>query len=123
MGNEKLIFQSAEIRNLFKTENLIGKRFNAKKYSEIIKNEDLKKIFCNDSINESVDAFISGGLNLTKASVNSYVHRNTLIYRIGKVKKTIGLDLKNFEDCVLYLNAREIFKLLKACDCQKSTLE
>lgn len=117
MNSEKLIFQSAEIRNLFKTENLIGKQFSAKKYFEIIKDENLKKIFCNESINESVDAFLNGGLNLSKASAKSYVHRNTLIYRIGKIKKTIGLDLKNFEDCVIYLNAREIFKLLNACSC------
>ncbi len=116
MDSEELIFQSAEIRNLFKTENLIGKHFNAKKYCDIVKNHELKKIFCNDAINESVDAFLNGGLNLTKASLNSYVHRNTLIYRIGKIKKTIGLDLKSFEDCVLYINAREIFKMLNACN-------
>lgn len=116
MDSEKLIFQSTEIRNLFKTENLIGKHFNAKKYPEIITNSSLKKIFCNDAINESVDAFLNGGLNLTKASINSYVHRNTLIYRIGKIKKTIGLDLKNFEDCVIYLNAREIFRMYNACE-------
>ena len=51
MNSEKLIFQSAEIRNLFKTENLIGKQFSVKKYFEIIKDENLKKIFCNVSIN------------------------------------------------------------------------
>ena len=54
MDSEELIFQSAEIRNLFKTENLIGKHFNAKKYCDIVKNHELKKIFCNDAINESV---------------------------------------------------------------------
>lgn len=113
----ELIFQSEEIRNLFSTENLIGENFNPKNFNEVINNETLKSVFCNAAINESVDAFLTGNLNLTSASTKSYVHRNTLIYRIGKIKKMIGLDLKVFEDCVLYLNARNVFYMLNACDC------
>ena len=85
-------------------------------FDDIIKNETLKSVFCNQSINESVDAFLAVNLNLATASTNSYVHRNTLLYRIGKIKKLIGLDLKVFEDCVLYVNARNVFYMLKACD-------
>ena len=112
----ELIFQSEEVRKLFSTDNLIGENFNAKKYDEILKSETLKSVFCNPAINESVDAFLEGNLNLTSASTRSYVHRNTLLYRIGKIKKLIGLDLKVFEDCVLYLNARNVFHRLNACD-------
>lgn len=112
----ELIFQSEEIRKLFSTENLIGQNYNPKNFDDIIKNETLKSVFCNQSINESVDAFLAGNLNLATASTNSYVHRNTLLYRIGKIKKLIGLDLKVFEDCVLYVNARNVFYMLKACD-------
>ena len=117
MDHKELIFQSEKIRKLFATENLIGKNFNVKKFEDIVSNEILKNIFCNTAINESVDAFLDGNLNLTIASTKSYVHRNTLIYRIGKIKKLIGLDLKVFEDCVLYLNARSVFYMLNACDC------
>ena len=112
----ELIFQSEEIRKLFSIEKLMGENFDPKQYEEIIKNETLKSVFCNPSLNESVDAFLAGNLNLTCASAKSYVHRNTLLYRIGKIKKLIGLDLKIFNDCVIYLNARNVFYMLNACD-------
>ena len=60
----------------------------------------------------TVDAFIKGGLNLSHASASSYVHRNTLIYRIEKVNRVIGLDLRNFEDCLIFVNMREIYKMV-----------
>ena len=66
----------------------------------------------NEAINETVDAFIKGGLNLSHASASSYVHRNTLIYRIEKVNRVIGLDLRNFEDCLIFVNMREIYKMV-----------
>ena len=31
-----------------------------------------------------------------------FVHRNTLVYRLDKVEKITGLDLRNFEDAVLF---------------------
>ena len=110
MNSEKLIFQSLENKEIFKTQNLINKEINFENYEEIFKNKNLKKVLTNQSLNESVDAFVEGNLNLTIASKNSYVHRNTLIYRICKIKKLIGLDLRNFNDCVIYLNARHIFR-------------
>ena len=112
---EEPIFQNKEIRNLFKTKNLIGENFQGENFRELAKLPALKKIFCNQSINKSVDVFFEGGMNLSKASAKSYIHRNTLIYRIGKIKKTIGLDLKKFEDCIIYMNAREIFKIINLC--------
>ena len=31
-----------------------------------------------------------------------YIHRNTLVYRLDKVLKTIGLDLRKFDDAVVF---------------------
>ena len=114
--NKELIFQSAENRNLFKTENLVGYSLNRRKYVEVFQDKALLKILNHQSINESVDAFLKGNLNLTTASTHSYVHRNTLIYRIAKIKKLIGLDLRKFDDCVIYYNARLVYNLTKDCE-------
>ena len=113
--NNELIFNSIENRNLFKTENIIGKNFNPEKYERVFEDKALLKLLNNQSINESVDAFIKGSLNLTTASTHSYVHRNTLIYRIGKIQKLIGINLKNYEDCVIYSNARLVYNMIKDC--------
>ena len=55
---------------------------------------------------------MSSGLNISEASVKSFVHRNTLIYRIEKIYKTIGLNLKKFEDCIIYINMKEIYNMV-----------
>ncbi len=105
----ELIFHSNENRKIFKTENLICCCDNSV-FDKIFKDVKLFKLLENESINASVNAFVEGNLNLSIASQKSFVHRNTLIYRIAKIKNTIGLDLKKFDDCVLYLNVRLIYE-------------
>ncbi|MDD4110788.1 MAG: helix-turn-helix domain-containing protein [Clostridia bacterium] len=112
MDNKDVVFTIQENRDLFKSNILIGKDLKIKNYKELFKDRELIKILNNESINETIDAFTKGNLNLTDASTKSYVHRNTLIYRIAKVKKAIGLDFRNFEDCVIYLNMREIYRMV-----------
>lgn len=49
-------------------------------------------------------AFIENGFNISKTSNNIYLHRNTLIYRLEKIKDTLGMDIKNFnEACIYYI--------------------
>lgn len=49
-------------------------------------------------------AFIENGFNISKASNNIYLHRNTLIYRLEKIKDILGMDIKNFnEACIYYI--------------------
>ncbi len=113
MDGENLIFSIQSNRDLFKSNLLMGKKIKLKEYKKFFKNKELTKILTNDSINETFNAFIGGGLNLTEASRNSYVHRNTLIYRINKVNDIIGLDFRKFEDCVIYMNMCQIYKMVK----------
>ena len=44
---------------------------------------------------------MENNLNVSETSRNAFVHRNTLIYRIDKVQKLTGLNIKNFEDAFL----------------------
>lgn len=47
-------------------------------------------------------AFIENGFNISKTSANIYLHRNTLIYRLDKIKDIIGIDIRNFNEAVVY---------------------
>ncbi|MFI5240759.1 MAG: helix-turn-helix domain-containing protein [Candidatus Saccharimonadia bacterium] len=49
---------------------------------------------------KTVKIFLDSGLNLTEASKNLHIHRNTLIYRLDKTKKIIGLDPRHFDDAL-----------------------
>lgn len=50
-------------------------------------------------------------LNISEASRRMYVHRNTLLYRIDKIKGITGLDIKNFEDAVIFKTVLSFCKL------------
>ena len=51
---------------------------------------------------ETIDKFFENSLNGSETSRQLFVHRNTLVYRLDKVQKITGLDLRNFEDAVLF---------------------
>ncbi len=58
----------------------------------------------------AADAFIRHSLNVSEASRSLYVHRNTLIYRLDKIEKMTGLDIRSFNDAMTFRIAYLIFK-------------
>ena len=48
----------------------------------------------------TIEVFFASGLNIAEAARAIYLHRNTLVYRLDKFKKTTGCDLQNFDDAV-----------------------
>ena len=55
-----------------------------------------------DDLIETVRVFFQNDLNLTAASRQLFIHRNTLNYRLDKIKKETGLDLRSFQDAVIF---------------------
>lgn len=53
---------------------------------------------------EFIKSFAENDLNVSKASKNMYVHRNTLNYKIDKLKEASGFDLKSFIDSHILYN-------------------
>gem|GEM_PF-563090 len=50
----------------------------------------------------TIDEFINCGLNTSDAARKLYVHRNTLIYRLDKIKKETGFDIRNFREATVF---------------------
>lgn|GEM_PF-4871639 len=50
----------------------------------------------------TAEVFLESGLNLSETARRLYVHRNTLIYRLDKIQKTIGLDLRDFHGAMVF---------------------
>lgn len=55
-----------------------------------------------DEMLDTVRVFFENDLNLTAASKQLFIHRNTLNYRLDKIKKDFGLDLRSFRDAVIF---------------------
>ena len=81
----------------------------------------LKEVFKRGSI-ESLDhetlftiqRFFENNLNVSETSRKLFVHRNTLVYRLEKIKKITGLDLREFEDAIVFKVALMVKKYLTA---------
>lgn len=71
-----------------------------RQYYELSYTESMKKLMT-DEILETITKFFENNLNLSEAARKLYIHRNTLIYRLEKIQKATGLDLRNFDDAVL----------------------
>ncbi|HEX3082338.1 MAG TPA: helix-turn-helix domain-containing protein, partial [Candidatus Saccharimonadia bacterium] len=60
----------------------------------------LSPLLRDEQLFKTVQAFLASGLNLTDAAENLHIHRNTLIYRLDKTRKLIGLDPRHFDDAL-----------------------
>ena len=50
----------------------------------------------------TIQAFFENNLNVSETSRKLFVHRNTLVYRLEKIRKMTGLDLREFEDAITF---------------------
>jgi len=79
----------------------------------------LKEVFKKGSI-ESLDQetlftiqrFFENNLNVSETSRKLFVHRNTLVYRLEKIKKLTGLDLRQFDHAIVFKVALMVKKYL-----------
>ena len=61
----------------------------------------------------TIDKFFENSLNVSETSRQLYIHRNTLVYRLDKLQKSTGLDLRVFEDAITFKIALMVVKYMK----------
>lgn len=67
----------------------------------------------NDTI-FTIQKFFENSLNISETARKLYVHRNTLVYRLDKIQKNTGLDLRHFDDAIIFKIAMMVKKYLSA---------
>lgn len=79
----------------------------------------LKEVFKNGSIDNldqetlfTIQSFFENNLNVSETSRKLFVHRNTLVYRLEKIKKITGLDLREFDHAIIFKIALMVKKYL-----------
>lgn len=71
---------------------------------------------------ESIEEFFRNNLNGSETARQLFVHRNTLVYRLDKVMKITNLDLRNFDDAVLFKLAAMVRRYLEQEDADRKSL-
>lgn len=61
----------------------------------------------------TINKFFENSLNVSETSRQLFIHRNTLVYRLDKLQKLTGLDLRVFEDAITFKIALMVVKYMK----------
>ena len=83
-------------------------------YHSLLFNRKTAKLF-NEEMLQTIDMFFRKDLNLSDTARQLFIHRNTLVYRLDKVQRLTGLDLRHFDDAVTI----KILYVLKRCGQEK----
>ncbi len=78
--------------------------------SEIFKKESIDSL--DSETLYTIQMFFDNNLNISETSRQLYVHRNTLVYRLDKVRKITGLDLRIFDHAIVFKVALMVKKYL-----------
>ena len=72
-----------------------------------------RELINNKELIDTAEVLFRNHLNISEASRKLYLHRNTLLYRIEKIKNLTGLDIKKFEEAVIFRTVVSILRLKK----------
>ena len=67
----------------------------------------------------TMEKFMECSLNVSETSRQLFIHRNTLVYRLDRMQKLTGLDLRNFDDAITFKLAMMVSKYMKYIGNQK----
>lgn len=79
---------------------------------EVFKNGSIEKLDQETIL--TIQKFFDNSLNISETSRRLFIHRNTLVYRLDKIQKLTGLDLRQFDDAIIFKVAMMVKKYLSA---------
>ena len=71
-------------------------------YLSILLEGDAKELLKDGDMVNTAEEFLENSLNVSETSRNLYMHRNTLMYRLDKIERVTGLNLRKFSDAVTF---------------------
>ncbi|MDR2515200.1 MAG: helix-turn-helix domain-containing protein [Christensenellaceae bacterium] len=95
-------------QSVFCYRNLLIERFMgeipaavAKRYHELLFNRRNSRVL-NEEMMKTITTFFDCHLNISESARQLYIHRNTLVYRLDKVQASTGLDLRTFDNAIIF---------------------
>lgn len=88
-------------------------KYKLNEYLEILLDNTAKEIFFDEEMTNTAEEFLENSLNVSETSRKLYLHRNTLTYRLDKIEKGAGLDIRKFSDAVTFRLITILSKLVK----------
>lgn len=77
----------------------------------------------NEETTTTIQKFFENNLNISETARQLYVHRNTLVYRLERLEKSIGLDIRRFDDAMTFKIAMMVISHMQYVKKQHNVLE
>ena len=73
----------------------------------------IREVFGDEEAMSTISKFFENNLNISETARQLYVHRNTLVYRLERIEKSIGLDIRTFDDAMIFKIATMVLAHIK----------
>lgn len=95
------------------TEDVLSalSRSKVMEIKDLFEKKGIKEFLSNQELKITAQVLLQNNLNVCKASKQIFMHRNTLLYRIAKIKKQTSFDMKNFDDAMSIKTLLILFEL------------
>ena len=87
-------------------------RGKLEEYFSVLTGNEADSVFDDPDMMNTAEEFLENSLNVSETARKLYMHRNTLIYRLDKIEKATGLNVRNFSDAFTFRLVTMLAKLL-----------
>ena len=88
-------------------------KYKLNEYLELLMDSAARDIFSDPEMTDTAEEFLENSLNVSETSRRLYLHRNTLTYRLDKIEKATGLNIRKFSDAVIFRLITILSKLVR----------
>ncbi|MBQ2712390.1 MAG: helix-turn-helix domain-containing protein [Clostridia bacterium] len=81
-------------------------------YLDVLLDSTAKDILSDAEMMNTAEEFLNNSLNISETSRHLYMHRNTLMYRLDKIERAMGLNIRRFSDAVTFRIIMVLYKHL-----------
>ena len=87
-------------------------KYKLQEFLDILEESEAKSMLADQEMIATAEEFLNTSLNVSETSRNLYMHRNTLMYRLDKIERATGLDIRKFQDAMTFRLIMILHKLL-----------
>lgn len=87
-------------------------KYKLEEFLNVLSEPETKSVLADPEMLETASEFLKANLNVSEASRNLFMHRNTLMYRLDKIEKATGLDIRKFQDAMTFRLMMMLYKLI-----------
>lgn len=82
-------------------------------YLDLLSDVKVKEILADKELSDTAEEFLESSLNMSETARKMFVHRNTLGYRLDKIERETGLDIRKFSDAITFRLITILNKLVR----------